>query len=98
MNDRVNKGKQAAATGAANESRWLGALLDRGYNAPLVDLPHSPYDIIVEHKEDMIRIQAKTASNSVSFRGGTRGGVDRTQKSDEKFIFRAPRHQILSWA
>jgi len=84
MSERGQLGKQAAATGAANESRLLAALLARGYNASLVDLPQSTYDIIVEHEAYMIRVQVKTANKSISFLGGVRGGVDREYKSDKK--------------
>jgi hypothetical protein len=54
-----------------------------------VDLPLSPYDLIIALKkpdgsEDIIRAQTKTARNSVSFTGGTRGGVDRIYKSGVK--------------
>ena len=82
-----NKGKLASATGFANESRFLGALLARGYNASKVDLPHSTYDIVVElGVKDIIRVQVKTVGGgrSVSFTGGVRGGADRTYRSDVK--------------
>jgi len=54
----------------------------------LVDLPLSPYDIVIVYKkergEDIVRAQVKTAKSSISFTGGTRGGADRTYKSDVK--------------
>ena len=57
-------------------------------NVSLVDLPLSPYDIVIvykkEHGEDIVRAQVKTAKSSISFTGGTRGGVDRTYKSGVK--------------
>jgi len=58
-------------------------------NVSLVDLPLSPYDIIVVFKEedgteDIIRAQVKTAKKSISFIGGTRGGIDREYKSGVK--------------
>jgi len=58
-------------------------------NVSLVDLPLSPYDIIIAFKkedgsEEIIRAQVKTAKKSVSFTGGIRGGVDRTYKSGIK--------------
>ncbi len=80
----MQRGKLASAKGFANESRLLGALLARGYNASRVDLPHSTYDIVVETDSDFIRIQVKTASKSISFTGGTRGGVDREYRSGVK--------------
>ena len=63
--------------------------MKRYQNVSLVDLPLSPYDIITarkdeDGKEDIIRAQVKTATRSVSFTGGTRGGVDRTYRSDVK--------------
>ena len=83
----VTKGRLASAKGFANERRLLAALLERNYNASIVDLPHSTYDIIVEkNSTDMIRVQVKTvgSSGSVPFVGGVRGGVDRDYRSDEK--------------
>ena len=85
--NEAKKGKLASAKGFANESRLLAALLERGYNASKVDLPHSTYDLIVEKStNDTIRIQVKTISKNktISFRGGIRGGKDRTYKSDIK--------------
>ena len=81
------KGLLASAKGFANESRLLAALLERGFNASCVDLPHSTYDIVVEKStHDIIRVQVKTVgrTGSVSFQGGVRGGADRTYKSDVK--------------
>ena len=83
----TEKGKLASAQGFANENRLLAALLERGYNASRVDLPHSTYDLVVEiDKSNIIRIQVKTVSGSgsVSFRGGIRGGADREYKSGIK--------------
>ena len=88
--NRSAKGKLASAKGFANESRLLAALLERGFNASRVDLPHSTYDIVVETSThdiiNIIRVQVKTVGQegSVSFTGGVRGGVDRTYKSDVK--------------
>ena len=79
--------KIASAKGFANESRLLAALLERGYNASRIDLPHSTYDIVVEKEgSTMIRLQVKTLSrsNTVAFTGGTRGGVDRSYKTHVK--------------
>ena len=63
--------------------------MKRYQNVSLVDLPLSPYDIIIVLKktdgsEDIIRAQVKTATRSISFTGGARGGVDRTYKSTVK--------------
>lgn len=85
LDERGRKGRQASATGFANEQRLLAALLAREFNASRVDLPHSTYDIIVElDKDHLIRIQVKTAKKSISFIGGVRGGADREYKSDVK--------------
>lgn len=67
----------------------VGILMKRYQNVSLVDLPLSPYDIIIVRKreddsEDIIRAQVKTAKQSVPFTGGGRGGVDREYKSDVK--------------
>ena len=81
------KGKLDSVKGFANESRLLGALLARGYNASRVDLPHSTYDTVVElSAAEIIRLQVKTVdpSGSIKFGGGTRGGVDRQYISGVK--------------
>ena len=83
----VEKGRLVSVKGFANESRLLGALLARGYNASRVDLPHSTYDIVVElSPSEIIRLQVKTVSptGSISFTGGGRGGADRLYLSDVK--------------
>jgi len=87
MSEEANLGRLASAKGFANESRLLAALLERGYNASRVDLPHSTYDIVVEQEEaSMIRVQVKTVgkTGSISFVGGVRGGVDRRYISGVK--------------
>ena len=89
MISKEEKGKQASIDGFAHEHIVVGLLMKKYQNVSLVDLPLSPYDIIIVRKldddaEDIIRAQVKTARNSVSFMGGTRGGVDRTYKSDIK--------------
>jgi len=88
-------GKQASIDGFAHEHIVVGILMKRYQNVSLVDLPLSPYDIIIARKldngkEDIIRIQVKTARTSVSFTGGTRGGVDREYKSDVKTYIQSP--------
>lgn len=83
LNKERNKGRLASAKGFANENRLLAALLERGFNASRVDLPHSTYDIVVEiNNQQIIRIQVKTIgmSNQISFIGG----VDREYKSSIK--------------
>ena len=83
------KGRQASVDGFAHEHIAAGILMKRYQNVSLVDLPLSPYDIIIVRKEsddseDLIRAQVKTATQSVAFTGGGRGGVDREYKSDVK--------------
>ncbi len=84
-----DKGKEAAVSGFAHEHIAVGILMKRYQNVSLVDLPLSPYDIIVVFKdeygkEEIIRAQVKTARESISFTGGERGGVDREYKSGVK--------------
>lgn len=90
-----DKGRQASIEGFANEHIVAGLLMKRYQNVSLVDLPLSPYDIIIVRKlhaggEDIIRAQVKTARTSVSFTGGTRGGVDREYKSGVKTYTQSP--------
>lgn len=82
-------GRKAAVTGFANEHIAVGLLMKRYQNVSLVDLPLSPYDIVIALKlkngsEDIIRAQVKTAGKSIGFRGGGRGGVDRIYRSNVK--------------
>ena len=83
------RGRQASVDGFAHEHIAAGILMKRYQNVSLVDLPLSPYDIIIvlkkaDDSEDIIRAQIKTATRSVSFTGGGRGGVDREYKSNVK--------------
>jgi len=80
--DRNELGKKAAVDGFTYELILAGILMKRYLNVSLVDLPLSEYDILVvfknENEEEVfIRVQSKTATKSVKFTGGTRGGVDR---------------------
>lgn len=88
MNDQEVSGKQAAIDGRAHEHIVLGILMKKYHNVFLSDLSLSAYDIIImlqlDNQEDIIRVQVKTARKSVSFTGGTRGGVDREYKSGVK--------------
>jgi len=85
---RPEIGLQASVEGFANEHIAAGLLMKKYQNVALVDLPLSPYDIIIALKqtkgENIIRAQVKTSKKSVSFTGGTRGGVDRYYKSGVK--------------
>lgn len=88
MDEKAIRGLQASVEGFANEHITVGILMKKYKNVSLVDLPLSPYDIVIVfkkgNKEDIIRAQVKTARKSVSFTGGTRGGVDRFYKSGVK--------------
>ena len=89
MHNIAERGKQASVDGFAHEHIAAGILMKKYQNVSLVDLPLSPYDIIIvrktaDNREDIIRAQVKTATQSVPFTGGGRGGVDRTYKSDVK--------------
>jgi len=88
MADAEKRGRDAAISGFAHEHIAVGILMKRYGNVSLVDLPLSPYDIVIVYKrdqgEDIVRAQVKTAHSAISFTGGTRGGVDRTYKSGIK--------------
>jgi len=94
MVDAEKRGRDAAISGFAHEHITAGILMKRYGNVSLVDLPLSPYDIVIvykkEHGEDIVRAQVKTAKSSISFTGGTRGGVDRTYKSGVKTYTQSP--------
>jgi len=87
--DKEEKGRQASVEGFAYEHIAAGILMKKYQNVSLVDLPLSPYDIIIVFKEKsgletIIRAQVKKATKNISFTGGTRGGIDRIYKSDVK--------------
>ena len=88
-------GRQASIEGFANEQIVAGILMKKYWNVSRVTLPLSPYDIVIVRKkrgrEDIIRAQVKTAKKTVSFTGGTRGGVDRTYKSGVKTYTQSPK-------
>lgn len=89
MDESGKRGLQASVEGFAHEHIVAGILMKKFQNVSLVDLPLSPYDIIIALKkedetEDIIRAQVKTARKSISFIGGTRGGIDREYKSGVK--------------
>src|SRR3989338_2989053 len=90
------RGRQASIEGFANEKIACGILMKRYGNVSLVDLPLSPYDIVIARKigktEEIIRIQSKTATRGVSFGGGSRGGVDRVYKSGVKTYTQSPEY------
>ncbi len=89
------RGRQASIDGFAHEHIVVGLLMKRYQNVSLVDLPLSTYDIIIVQKDedgndDIIRAQVKTATSSISFTGGSRGGVDREYKSGVKEYIQSP--------
>lgn len=95
MDTIEDRGRQASIDGFAHEHIVAGLLMKKYQNVSLVDLPLSPYDIIIARKletgvEDIIREQVKAARKSVSFTGGTRGGVDREYKSGIKTYKQSP--------
>ena len=86
---REEIGRDAAVTGFANELIVTGILMKRYRNVSQVNLPLSPYDIVAvfkgaDEEENFIRAQIRTAERSVNFTGGSRGGADRTYRSDVK--------------
>lgn len=94
--DRSELGKKSSVEGFANELILTGILMKRYLNVSLVNLPLSEYDILVVFKNEndeeiFIRVQSKTATKSVKFTGGTRGGVDREYKSDVKKYIQSPK-------
>ena len=88
MENAEARGRKASVDGFAHEHIVAGILMKKYQNVSLVDLPLSPYDIIIvrqkEGREDIIRAQVKTARQAVRFTGGSRGGVDRAYKSGVK--------------
>lgn len=95
--ERENIGREASIKGFANEHIVVGLLMQKYHNVSLVDLPLSSYDVVLVRKidgaDDFIRIQVKTATNNVSFTGGSRGGQDRSFNSVEN-ISKAYTHTI----
>jgi len=94
--NKEERGRQASVDGFAHEHIVVGILMKKYKNVSLVDLPLSPYDIILvlkneENQEEIIRAQVKTAKNNVNFIGGSRGGVDRIYKSDVKTYRQSPK-------
>ena len=89
MANTAERGRQASVDGFAHEHIVAGILMKKYQNVSLVDLPLSPYDIIIVRQdaagyEDIIRAQVKTARQSIPFTGGSRGGIDRAYKSGVK--------------
>ena len=89
MKLREESGRQAAVDGFAHEHIAAGLLMKKYQNVSLVDFPLSTFDIIIVIEDEsgtnnIIRAQSKTATTSVRFTGGSRGGVDREYLSGVK--------------
>ena len=69
MTEAEKRGRDAAISGFAHEHIAVGILMKRYGNVSLVDLPLSPYDIVIVYKtesgEDIVRAQVKTAKSSI---------------------------------
>lgn len=87
---KLDKGKIAANLGDAHEHIATGILIRLGFDVGIVDVHGTPYDLMIigfekpEGKKITLRAQVKTADNSISFIGGSRGGIDREYKSGVK--------------
>jgi len=86
----LEKGKISANLGDAHEHIVAGILIRLGFDVGIVDVHGTPYDLMIvafkipKGEKTVLRAQVKTASGSISFVGGSRGGVDRTYKSGVK--------------
>ena len=76
-------GKASGIIGKSNELITLGLLLPEFTNAMLSAHELSSHDIIIPWQNDYFRTQVKTANPSISFIGGTRGGIDRNYDQKE---------------
>lgn len=87
-----DKGAFAADLGASNEFIVTGILIRLGFDVGVMQVSRAPYDLWLMAFDSPggnnvpLRVQIKTISESGSIKlgGGTRGGVDRTYKSDVK--------------
>jgi hypothetical protein len=83
-------GKMAANLGDAHEHVVTGILIRLGFDVGIVDVSGTPYDLLImafqqpNGRTMVLRAQVKTASGSISFIGGSRGGIDREYKSGVK--------------
>jgi len=98
---KLDKGKIAANLGDAHEHIVTGILIRLGLDVGIVDVHGTPYDLMVIGFESpggrkvTLRAQVKTADNSISFIGGSRGGVDRKYKSGVKTYKYTTQHSDL---
>lgn len=88
---KMQESRFAATLGDAHEHVVLGLLIRLGLEVGKVDVSSTPYDLIVgaftkksDGKKVFLKAQVKTIRDSLSLKGGSRGGKDRTYKSDVK--------------
>lgn len=88
---KTDKGKFDSNKGTAHEFYVAGILMRLGFDVSVSSMAGVPYDLIVSAFEKgpssrtkLLRVQVKTAKDSVSFIGGVRGGADRAYTSTEK--------------
>jgi hypothetical protein len=97
----MDPSKMAAYLGDSNEHVVAAILIRLGFDVSISAVHGTPYDILVvgyAHPEDgkqLLRAPVKTASGSVGFIGGSRGGVDRTYKSGVKTYKYTTEHSDL---
>jgi len=85
LGEELDKSKRDAIRGKANEIIALGILLPDFPDAMLSTHEQSSYDMLIPLSRNVVvRAQIKTSTNSISFTGGTRAGVDKTYKSSVK--------------
>lgn len=77
--------------GDAHELLVTGILMRLGFDVAVANVKSGPYDLLIrvftnfaEGKTTWIRGQVKTGQKSISFKAGSRGGVDREYISDVK--------------
>jgi len=87
----MTDGLFSATLGDAHEHIVLGILIRLGLEVGKVDVSSTPYDLIIRpyknpktKSSSFIRAQIKTVKTSLSFSGGSRGGIDREYKSNVK--------------
>jgi hypothetical protein len=87
----MNSSLFAATLGDAHEHIVLGLLIRAGFEVAKIDVTSTPYDLIVggytnptKENKKFLRIQVKTIRTSLTLKGGSRAGQDRTYKSDVK--------------
>jgi hypothetical protein len=86
----LDKSKMAANLGDANEHFASAILIRLGFDVAISAVHGTPYDILVitytqlNGEKVLLRAQIKTTDGSVSFIGGSRGGIDRQYISGVK--------------